>query len=297
MRTSLFHSPERLIVGDAPLVGVLDLPGTVQRPPIRLFFPADTAVSGASAVPLKPASYFVDNRVAYVLQGFAHIALARHTTKLHRWILRPLIWFISLFFPARFLKIPGTVHVKSRKDKKSAVKYVPPKSLTLVENNNTAKEEDPLPKKNTQSVVVFSHGLTGTGEENSIFCTSLAKRGHVVASIHHRDGSSSRVPMPDGTCKFYEHLPTGDAYDPKDRLEQLNTRAREFLHCCNWMLGDEIIDESDQYQVHSILKQIQPYLDKDKIVASGFSYGAATASLAATMEPAKFQCAILLDGW
>mmetsp|Transcript_644 Transcript_644/g.1389 ORF Transcript_644/g.1389 Transcript_644/m.1389 type:complete len:445 (-) Transcript_644:179-1513(-) len=293
----LFHSPDRLIVGNAPLVGVLDLPGTYQRPPIRLFFPATT--TNTRKVP-KPASYFVDNRVAYVLQGFAHIVFARHTTRLHRWILRPFFWLLSLLSPVRFLKIPGTVHVK-KEDDVSVVEYVPPSSLAM---NDGLKEGGPSQQQKTQSLVVFSHGLTGTGEENSIFCASLAKRGYVVASIHHRDGSSCRVPMPDGSCRYYEHLPTGDEYDPSFRLEQIQARAKEFLYSCSWLMGEKANgnglsgnDDSDEGQQHPIVDQIRQHLDKQKIIAAGFSYGAATASLAATLEPTKFQCAIFLDGW
>ncbi|KAL7531766.1 hypothetical protein ACHAXR_005426, partial [Thalassiosira sp. AJA248-18] len=152
-----------------------------------------------------------------------------------------------------------------------------------------------------QPLVVFSHGLTGTGEENSIFCTSLAKRGYVVASIHHRDGSSSRVPLPDGTCRYYEHMPSGENYNPRHRLEQVQARAKEFLYSCSWMMGEEDImmdEEDDLYSYHHpIVDQIRPYLNKQRVIAAGFSYGAATASLACTLEPTKFQCAILLDGW
>ena len=87
----LFHSPHRLLVGDAPLVGVLDLPSSAsnhERPPIRLFFPAATT-DAPKPRRVKQARYFVNNRVSYVLQGFAHIALARHTTKLYLFLIRP----------------------------------------------------------------------------------------------------------------------------------------------------------------------------------------------------------------
>lgn len=45
------------------------------------------------------------------------------------------------------------------------------------------------------------------------------------------------------------------------------------------------------------MDQIRPHLDEQNIIASGFSCGSTTASLAATREPTKFQCAILLDPW
>jgi dienelactone hydrolase len=273
-----FHSPHNLIVGDAPFVGILDLPSQEsKRPPIRLFFPATLADSASK--PPKKATYFVDNRVSYVVEGFAHIALARHTTKLFRFVLRPLIWMLSLVFPVRYLRIPDTALVNND----SSVKYLTPSSLSL---NKT--------KNSKQRLVVFSHGLTGTGEENSIFCTSLAKRGYVVASIHHRDGSSSRVPMPDGSCKFYEHFPMGPDYDPKNRLDQVNIRADEMLDTCDWLLKSDCDEKRNEYPV---LKEICDNLDTQNVIATGFSYGAATTALAATKRPNQFQCAILLDGW
>ncbi len=287
--TPIFHSPNQLLVGDAPLVGVLDLPPSAtnhERPPIRLFFPA-TSSGHRSRRRIKQARYFVDNRVSYVLQGFAHIALARHTTKFYRFILRPLMWMISLFFPVRFLKIPDTVLVDTKEGGDASVRYH--------NNNNNSSNE---PNRKSQRLVMFSHGLTGTGEENAIFCTALAKRGYVVACIHHRDGSSSRVPMPDGTCKFYDHLPNGDDYDPRYRLEQVSFRAKEFLYATRWLLGEECGGGGgDEYDSHPILQQIRPDLDVNKVIASGFSYGSTTCSLAATMEPKRFRCAVMLDGW
>ena len=85
----------------------------------------------------------------------------------------------------------------------------------------------------------FSHGLTGTGEENSIFCASLARRGYVGASIHHRDGSTCRAPshVVGNDCTYYAHMPTGDDYDPKYSLRQVHVRAGEFLKARSWLVG------------------------------------------------------------
>jgi len=301
-RQPLFHSPDRLIVGNAPLVGILDLPGTRRRPPIRLFFPSIVDIGAKNIAEPKPAGYFVDGRVSYLLQGFAHVAIAGHATRFHRWILRPFLWLLSLVLPARYLKIPGTVQLKSRnRNDASAVKYAPPSLLAMTDGSRRegGGEANAESKRRRQRLVVFSHGLTGTGEENSIYCTALAKRGYVVASIHHRDGSSCRVPMPDGSCQYYRHMPTGEDYDPNHRLEQVRARAEEFLYCCTWLVekgaGDDgPPDDDDQ---HPVIDDIRQHLDERNIIASGFSYGAATASLAATLEPDRFLCAILLDGW
>jgi platelet-activating factor acetylhydrolase len=277
-----FHSPHGLITGDAPYVGVLDLPSRgTHRPPIRLFFPASVPDSETP----KKANYFVGNRIRYVLEGLSHIGFARHHTKLFRFVVRPFIWMLSLFLPPRYLKIPETAVVT----KNSSVQYLPPSALKLNKTANTK-----------QRLVIFSHGLTGTGEENSIFCTALAKKGYVVASLHHRDGSSSRVPMPDGSCKFYEHFPSGEDYDPQNRLDQVKARSSEMLDACDWLLnmGSTEMDETEhELQQYHTLKEIYNNLDERNIIVSGFSYGAATSALAATMRPKQFQCAVLLDGW
>jgi len=221
------------------------------------------------------------------------------------------------------------------------VKYLSPELLELKlkqkkvdsgESNSGEDDDDNAPSMQAQQqqqqqqqqqtkkqrLIVFSHGLTGTGEENTIYCTSLAKKGYVVASLHHRDGSSCRVPMPDGTCRYYQHMPVGDDYDPHHRLEQVTERAEEFLYTCDWLVGNDENDKDmsdeddndndtnngiseshvdDEWEHHPIVHQIRQHLDKRNVIAAGFSYGAATASLAATLAPAKFQCTILLDGW
>jgi hypothetical protein len=57
-------------------------------------------------------------------------------------------------------------------------------------------------------VVIFSHGLTGTGEEHATLFSAWARAGFVVACVHHCDGSSSRARAPDDTEVYY-HLPPG----------------------------------------------------------------------------------------
>ena len=91
----------------------------------------------------------------------------------------------------------------------------------------------------------------------------------MVCSIHHRDGSSSRVPLSDGSCLFYQHFPTGEDYDPKHRLEQVNVRAQEFLYSTAFMMGEED-DHGLTDHAQSILNQIRPHLSSDHVVGAGF---------------------------
>ncbi|KAL3811977.1 hypothetical protein ACHAXA_009595 [Cyclostephanos tholiformis] len=278
----LFHDPRRLVVGDAPFVGVLDVPGTVQRPPVRLYYPAELSSFSSSSysssrwwrrkVPRR-AGYFVNDRLAYFLQGFAHVSIARHNSRTHVWILRPLLWLLSYLLPVRGqARDSGTGRgvITSRR-----------------------------------RLVLFSHWTAG--EENSIFCASLARRGYVVVSVHHRDGSSCRAPSHDGSdCIYYEHFPTGEGFDPRRRLRQVHVRVREFLTCRSWIVGEggggdsfaHSYTNDNAEHMRVVLDQIRPHLDDgDGTIAAGFSYGAATAALAATLMPEKFNCVVLLDPW
>jgi hypothetical protein len=149
-----------------------------------------------------------------------------------------------------------------------------------------------------QTLVLFSHGLTGTGEENSIFCAALAKRGYVVAWIHHRDRSSNQAPLHDRGSLYYKHFPSNDDFDPRDRLRQVNVRAKEMLQCTSWLVGGRgtgtgtPVDSDETEHRRIVLDQIRPHLDYegDNAIAAGFSYGSTTAALAATLEPDKFKC-------
>ena len=275
--TSIFYDSSGLIVGGAPLVGVLDLEGSLQRPPVRLLFPARPP-SDHPGRRVHRAGYFIGNRVFYILMGFMHIALARSTTKTFRFVVKPIVWLISCVFPARFFRIACTALLRDKRC--TSVEYAHPATFS---------------EQKKQNLIVFSHGLTGSGDEHSIMGAALAKQGYIVAILHHRDGSSSRVPMPDGTCKYYEHLPNGDDYDPKHRLEQVHRRTKEFLFICDWLLGDECGDDDDF--VSPVIEQIRKGIDREHVHAAGFSYGAATASLASTLHPRKFKSAIFLDGW
>ena len=64
-----------------------------------------------------------------------------------------------------------------------------------------AKSDCPFP------VILFSHGLAGTRNTYSLFCSELASRGYVVLAIEHACGTAS-------TCKLAGagSLPLGAPY-------------------------------------------------------------------------------------
>lgn len=146
-------------------------------------------------------------------------------------------------------------------------------------NNNNLQSEKKWP------VVIFSHGLTGTGQENAVLLSAWARRGFVVVSVHHTDGSSCRVRLPDGSDKFYEHGPSYSNYDPSFRKQQIQHRAKEMKDALSFL------------QSNKCPQDIRDSVDPSKAVVAGFSYGAATAALATSTDDQPFCGAILLDGW
>jgi len=144
-------------------------------------------------------------------------------------------------------------------------------------------------------------------------------------SIHHTDGSSCCVPLPllveddddddDGrrcttTELYYRHGPprTKSEYDPSFRPNQLHYRVKELLQVYHFVIGtttnknnneDAAVDlhSSHNNNNNDIPKEIQQRVDTDKVIAAGFSFGAATAALAVTLHKTLFCGGIFLDGW
>jgi hypothetical protein len=127
------------------------------------------------------------------------------------------------------MAIPGTVHVRDEEEARAA-RYRAPSSAAST--GGDVNVDGRRRRGQGGRLVLFSHGLTGTGEENSIFCASLARGGYVGASIHHRDGSTCRAPshVVGNDCTYYAHLPTGDDYDPKYRLRHVHVKSNTFFN-------------------------------------------------------------------
>lgn len=79
---------------------------------------------------------------------------------------------------------------------------------------------------NTAPMLLWSHGLTGTGEEHALFATMLAAEGIVVAVVQHSDGTSPKVKDAQGKPVYYQHADFRN-YDTSLRQRQLEHRVRE----------------------------------------------------------------------
>jgi platelet-activating factor acetylhydrolase len=166
-------------------------------------------------------------------------------------------------------------------------------------------------------LVLFSHGLTGSGEENAYMCASLARQGAVVACVHHTDGSSNAVKLGDGgsSTLFYQHPPgwVGDpnhsnqTYDIDFRPKQIAKRVENMSEARKFLLyskkppnnngNNTSTSDGVTREQWEIVLQLQDRLSADRVCVAGFSYGGATSSLCAVMEPSAFSSCIVLDGW
>jgi len=165
--------------------------------------------------------------------------------------------------------------------------------------DNVIKQSDKLP------VVIFSHGLSACRTFYSSFCTELASRGFVVASIEHRDGSScsSFFIDSDGTHTEVPYFYT-DITDDGDEIKfllrnmQLLKRSKEISKLMD-LLQD--LNESPNIieNVLDIKPDLAPFknrLDLSNTILMGHSFGAATC-LDALHKDKRLKCGVLLDLW
>lgn len=245
-------SPSGIATGEAEAVGVRYVPATEKNPPLRVYYPATSAG--------KEVGYFQDTSAACFLQGYWGVLRSRKRDGILFQLGLGFLRIASWFFPLSYLKVPG-VYLNA-----SVSKSTTPSKLPLI---------------------LFSHGLTGTGQENSILLSAWAKQGYVVISVHHMDGSSSCVPKTDGSNLWYNPGPPFSKYDVNFRPNQMEIRVKELMQARDW-LADSAKNIPD----------LDSKVDRDKTIVSGFSYGAATtALLAAKKVLPSLKAVILLDGW
>jgi predicted esterase len=258
----LLYKAHGLAVGDYESVGVRHFASTDQHPPLRVFYPSNNVNL------IRPVGWFQEDGLGFFLSGYLHAIFVRRHTKLFRWLLSPLLQAASFFLlTMRWIRIPNVA------------------LNAPVANNNNNNNNNNLQSQNKWPVVIFSHGLTGTGQENAVLLSAWARRGFVVVSVHHTDGSACRVRLSDGSDKFYEHGPSFSNYDPSFRKQQIQHRAKEMKDALSFL------------QSNKCPQDIRDSVDPTRAVAAGFSYGAATAALATSTDDQPFCGAILLDGW
>uniref|UniRef100_A0A915PJN3 1-alkyl-2-acetylglycerophosphocholine esterase n=1 Tax=Setaria digitata TaxID=48799 RepID=A0A915PJN3_9BILA len=161
-------------------------------------------------------------------------------------------------------------------------------------------------------VLIFSHGLSACRYFYSIYCSSLASHGYIVAAIEHRDCSAC------WTYKLKTDEKTGETVEVPVKLRKLVSADDEFqlrngqlhkrvsecirtLHVLEELnLGvygsDKKIEKKLLLGNNFAWSQFKGRLDMSRICIAGHSFGGATA-IAAAASSTDFFAAVVLDGW
>ncbi|MFZ8974916.1 MAG: alpha/beta hydrolase family protein [Pseudomonadales bacterium] len=135
-------------------------------------------------------------------------------------------------------------------------------------------------------LVLFSHGLSGMKNQNTIQAETLASHGFVVVSVDHAYDAFLTL-FEDGTEADYRSADTenrqGDDFWAF-RLPQLKTRTKDLVFVLNEI---ERLSVTDAFWAQVSLESVGAF---------GHSFGGATALMAAT-EDARIGRCLALDGW
>lgn len=263
-------SPAGIVAGDAETVGVRYFAGKKGvHPPLRIYYPAK---HGATTTP--PRRHWFDNHAgfAFFLVGYLHVVGIKHGTLWHR-----------AFTPVFHALASILTGISTLASDTSGFCLHTPAGLLLPDAPPATTKKLPL--------VVFSHGLSGTGQENLLLLAAWARAGFCVVAVHHTDGSSCRVVVDNNNNNneeelYYQHGPQFANYDPTFRPKQIERRVKEMKQAVDFLAEQIVVNNDDDI-----------CCDTTSVIAAGYSYGAATAALTIHTYPQMVQGLILLDGW
>lgn len=136
-------------------------------------------------------------------------------------------------------------------------------------------------------LLVFSHGLGGTRNQNAVQAEHLASHGYVVMSTDHAYDSYLTI-FEDGTTADFRSGADGDL-SPEEfwafRTPQLQTRTADVRFMLDYIADLQKGGDRFWQQV-----------DATHVGVFGHSYGGATSIMAAS-EDARIKAVIALDGW
>jgi len=295
-RTAAQHSrtmrsipvPESVLSTTGPPVGVRYFGATEQHPPLRVFYPASSSTIATTKQQRRPPSvgWFSDTGLFPYLQGYVRMSLGREfglrrfrQQLLWNCIVVPCLRLLSWILPVGRQRLPNVYQ------------NAPTRSLGDHDPSETTSQSSsgPFP---------FSHGLTGTGQENALLCAAWAQRGYVVANVHHTEGSACFAPLANGTTLPYQHPPPFVHYDPNFRPNQITIRAQQLQQAFDFLTRTTSDSSSNSQDHDQGLSELQRLMDPSQgVLAAGFSYGAATVARALMMPQSPFTAALFLDGW
>ncbi|KAL7422341.1 hypothetical protein Q5752_002987 [Cryptotrichosporon argae] len=175
------------------------------------------------------------------------------------------------------------------------------------------------PSPTRYPLVVFSHGLAGTRNTYSQFCSSIAAEGYVVLAVEHHDGSAPSVLVSneDGSRTSMQYTPPAEVEWAKGthtsedfRALQLDFRVREVYeaHASFKRLlradPDLVVDGLAGEKKATWAASFGDHVDTNQVYLAGHSFGGGTMlHLLQTSPPAKeykplpVKRAIALDPW
>ncbi|EER16641.1 Platelet-activating factor acetylhydrolase precursor, putative [Perkinsus marinus ATCC 50983] len=179
--------------------------------------------------------------------------------------------------------------------------YFIPSGWSLYKLNSTYDDMEPIAEGDLP-LVVFSHGLTGNGDENALLCSTLTHAivgGAIVAVIHHQDGSSCEAMDENGREIPYIPDPRENPYPRNFRPQQVRQRANEMKSVIEYLCTIGSGKESGV----PLLNRVTKLIDPNRIVLVGYSFGGATVAEYCTtvglkaVEDKRVSCAVLMDPW
>jgi platelet-activating factor acetylhydrolase len=186
----------------------------------------------------------------------------------------------------------------------------------------------PLAADDKFPVVLFSHGLAGTRNTYSQYCSALASEGYVVVAVEHADGSGPAIVRngkPTPFLKFMEtvwdcrtnvmpadvpHTTLTDAHVVmmELRAKQLDFRVREVYDaysCFERLMRDDsaVVTVDGMDEPTSLLAQLRARVDPWDLHLAGHSFGGGTllrlmtTAVPDAYAPLPAKHAVLLDPW
>ena len=161
--------------------------------------------------------------------------------------------------------------------------------LNLVKTHSFI-EASPIESKELFPLIIFSHGLGGMRNQNTVLMEELASTGYAVAAMDHPYDANMTIFPPNSEASaeriadYRSAIPEGtaDSIWLKIRNRQLDTRIADVLFILQ--------------QLETVDTPLLSRINFQQIGIAGHSFGGATAVLSA-MQDHRFKAVVALDGW
>ena len=161
--------------------------------------------------------------------------------------------------------------------------------LNLVKTHSFI-EASPIESKELFPLIIFSHGLGGMRNQNTVLMEELASTGYAVAAMDHPYDANMTIFPPNSEASaeriadYRSAIPEGtaDSIWLKIRNRQLDTRIADVLFILQ--------------QLETVDTALLSRINFQQIGIAGHSFGGATAVLSA-MQDHRFKAVVALDGW